>query len=102
MELKKVLAGWNKVCPGCNIARKYPDSLIGRKVRAHWEKGCAAHDAYVEVYGVNEPNSKKKGAAKAAASPKNKAAATQKSSVAGPGKTKPAPKKAHQKGKRKR
>jgi hypothetical protein len=24
MEMKKVLAGWSKVCPGCNIGRKYP------------------------------------------------------------------------------
>ena len=69
MELKRVLAGWNRICPGCNIARKYPDSLVGRKVRAHWENGCAAHNAYVEVYGADEPTpkkgSKKKSAAKA-------------------------------------
>ena len=38
MEMKKVLAGWSKICPGCNIGRKYPDSLIGKKVRNHWEK----------------------------------------------------------------
>jgi hypothetical protein len=60
MELKKVLAGWNKVCPGCNIARKYPDSFIGKKVRNHWEKGCPSHDAYVEVYGADEPSPKNK------------------------------------------
>jgi len=47
MEMKKVLAGWSKVCPGCNIGRKYPDSFIGKKVRDHWEKGCSSHDAYV-------------------------------------------------------
>jgi hypothetical protein len=64
MELKRVLAGWNKVCPGCNIARKYPNSFIGKKVRGHWEKGCPAHDAYVEIYGGNEPTSKKAGAKK--------------------------------------
>ena len=51
MEMKKVLAGWSKICPGCNIGRKYPDSLIGKKVRDHWEKGCISHNAYVEVYG---------------------------------------------------
>ncbi len=64
MELKRVLAGWNKVCPGCNIARKYPDSFVGKKVRGHWEKGCPAHDAYVEIYGGNEPTSKKAAAKK--------------------------------------
>jgi len=51
MEMKKVLAGWSKICPGCNIGRKYPDSLIGKKVRDHWKKGCISHNAYVEVYG---------------------------------------------------
>jgi hypothetical protein len=57
MEMKKVLAGWSKICPGCNIGRKYPDSFIGKKVRDHWEKGCSSHDAYVEVYGSNEHSS---------------------------------------------
>ena len=56
MEIKKVLAGWNKICPGCNIGRKYPDSFIGKKVRKHWEKGCLSHNAYVEVYGSDEPS----------------------------------------------
>jgi hypothetical protein len=40
MEKKKLLAGWHKICPACNIGRKYPDSFIGKKVRNHWEKGC--------------------------------------------------------------
>ena len=56
MEMEKVLAGWNKICPGCNIGRKYPDSFIGKKVRKHWEKGCIAHNAYVQVYGSDEPS----------------------------------------------
>jgi hypothetical protein len=56
MEMKKILAGWNKICPGCNIGRKYPDSFIGKKVRKHWEKGCISHNAYVEVYGSDEPS----------------------------------------------
>jgi hypothetical protein len=56
MEMKKVLAGWSKICPGCNIGRKYPDSFIGKKVRSHWEKGCISHNAYVEVYGADEPS----------------------------------------------
>jgi len=59
MEMKQVLAGWSKICPGCNIGRQYPDSFIGKKVRDHWEKGCTAHDAYVEVYGSEEPLSTK-------------------------------------------
>jgi hypothetical protein len=59
MEMKKVLAGWSKICPGCNIGRKYPDSFIGKKVRNHWEKGCFSHNAYVEVYSSEEPSPKK-------------------------------------------
>ena len=59
MEMKKVLAGWNRICPGCNIARKYPDSFIGKKVRRHWEKGCISHKAYVEVYGSEAPSTEK-------------------------------------------
>jgi hypothetical protein len=59
MEMKKVLAGWSKICPGCNIGRKYPDSFIGKKVRNHWERGCLSHNAYVEVYGSDEPSPKK-------------------------------------------
>jgi hypothetical protein len=59
MEMKKVLAGWNRICPGCNIARKYPNSFIGKKVRGHWEKGCISHNAYVEVYGSEAPSPKK-------------------------------------------
>ena len=57
MEIKRVLAGWSKICPGCNIGRKYPDSFIGRKVRDHWAKGCISHKAYVEVYGSSEHSS---------------------------------------------
>ena len=55
MGMKKVLAGWGKICPNCNIRRKYPDSFWGKKVRKHWEKGCISHKAYVEVYGDDEP-----------------------------------------------
>jgi hypothetical protein len=55
MEMKKVLAGWSNICPGCNIARKYPDSFIGKKVRSHWKKGCFSHNAFVEVYRSDEP-----------------------------------------------
>ena len=59
MEMKKVLAGWSSICPGCNIGRKYPDSFIGKKVRNHWKKGCFAHNAYVEVYSSDEPSPNK-------------------------------------------
>jgi hypothetical protein len=59
MEVKKVMAGWSKICPGCNIGRKYPYSFLGKKVRGHWKKGCIAHDAYVEVYGREELSSNK-------------------------------------------
>jgi len=59
MEMKKMLAGWSKICPGCNIGRKYPDSFIGKKVRNHWQKGCISHNAYVEIYGSDEPSPKK-------------------------------------------
>ena len=56
MEMKTLLAGWSNICPGCNIARKYPESFIGKKVRDHWKKGCLSHNAYVEVYGSDEPS----------------------------------------------
>lgn len=59
MEMKKILAGWSKVCPGCNIGRKYPDSFIGKQVRNHWKRGCPSHNAYVEVYGSDEPSPRK-------------------------------------------
>jgi hypothetical protein len=59
MEMKNVLAAWSNICPGCNIGRKYPDSFIGKKVRSHWEKGCISHNAYVEVYGSDEPSPNK-------------------------------------------
>lgn len=59
MDMNTLLAGWSKICPGCNIARKYPNSFIGKKVRGHWKKGCLSHDAYVEVYRSDEPSSKK-------------------------------------------
>ena len=65
-KMKKALAAWNKVCPGCNVARKYPESYVGKKVRNHWEKGCISHDAYVEVYGVDEPSPKRKSDTKTA------------------------------------
>jgi hypothetical protein len=61
MKMKNVFAGWSKICPGCNIGRKYPDSFIGKKVRNHWEKGCISHNAYVEVYGEESSPEKDNG-----------------------------------------
>jgi hypothetical protein len=58
MGMKEVLAGWGKICPTCNIGRKYPDSYLGKKVIKHWEKGCISHKAYVKVYGSDEPSPK--------------------------------------------
>lgn len=53
---KKLLASWNRICPGCNFARKHPESFLGRLVIAHWEAGCPCHKAYLEVYGKGEPS----------------------------------------------
>ena len=57
--MKRALAAWSRICPGCNIARRYPESFIGKKVRNHWERGCISRDAYVEVYNADEPAPKK-------------------------------------------
>ncbi len=56
---EKIISNMGQDMPGCNIGRKYPHSFIGRRVRNHCEKGCPSHDAYVEVYGGDEPTSKK-------------------------------------------
>ena len=47
---KRLLATWGAICPFCNIARKYPNSAIGKKVKAHWEEGCPVNEAYKEVF----------------------------------------------------
>jgi hypothetical protein len=47
---KQILAAWGAICPFCNIARKYPNSSIGKKVRKHWEEGCPVNKAYKEVF----------------------------------------------------
>ena len=54
MIIKRLLASWNRICPGCNLARKYPQSFIGKIVKTHWEKGCPSHKAYVELYGQKD------------------------------------------------
>jgi hypothetical protein len=58
MMKKKTMAYWSVVCPGCNIGRKYPESFIGKRVVEHWEKGCSVHEAYMEVFGGKEEESK--------------------------------------------
>ena len=40
--------------PRVEIAR--PESFIGKRVRKHWQKGCISHNAFVEVYGSDEPS----------------------------------------------
>jgi hypothetical protein len=41
------------------MGRKYPNSFIGKRVVEHWEKGCPAREAYMEVFGVKEEKNKK-------------------------------------------
>jgi len=60
MIKKKAMAFWGAVCPGCNIARKYPNSFIGKRVVEHWEKGCPVHEAHKEIFGGKEKVSKDK------------------------------------------
>ena len=55
---KQLLAAWGSVCPFCNIARKYPESSIGKKVRKHWEEGCPVNEAYNEVIKTKKSNVK--------------------------------------------
>jgi len=54
MNKKKALAYSSVVCPGCNMARKYPNSFIGKRVVEHWKKGCPVNEAYKEVFGEKE------------------------------------------------
>ena len=56
--LKKMMALWGKICPGCNIGRKYPNSFIGKIIQRHWEKGCPVNKAYMEIYGEKDPKKK--------------------------------------------
>ena len=60
MIMKKAMAFWGAVCPGCNIGRKYPNSFIGKRVVEHWEKGCPVHEAYKEVFEEKEKSGKEK------------------------------------------
>ena len=51
MMMKKAMAYWGAVCPGCNIGRIFPNSFIGKRVVEHWERGCPVYEAYMEVFG---------------------------------------------------
>ena len=55
---KQLLAAWGAICPFCNVARKYPNSLIGKKVTKHWEEGCPVNEAYKEVFKKGSSNLK--------------------------------------------
>ncbi len=55
---KQLLAAWGAICPFCNIARKYPDSSIGKKVSKHWKEGCPVNEAYKEVFKKKNDNNK--------------------------------------------
>ena len=59
MLKKKIMAYWGAVCPGCTIARTYPDSFIGKKVIAHWKQGCPVHEAYLEFFGKIDKDTKR-------------------------------------------
>lgn len=60
MIRKKAMAYWGAACPGCNIARKYPKSFIGKRVVEHWKRGCHVHEAYKEIFEGKEKVRKKK------------------------------------------
>jgi len=54
----KALAYWSKICPGCNIGRKYPNSFIGVRVKKHWEQGCPVNEAYQFYFGTGASKSR--------------------------------------------
>jgi len=54
--IKKIMAYWSLICPGCNIGRRFPDSFIGKMVTNHWKKGCLVNKAYQEVFGKKSTN----------------------------------------------
>lgn len=48
--LKKALAFVSLICPGCNIARRFPESKFARMMQKHREK-CPACRAYQDIFG---------------------------------------------------
>ena len=53
---KKTLAMLCKICPFCNIARRFPASKFA-KAMVKAEKNCPACNAYRELYGWPEAKS---------------------------------------------
>jgi hypothetical protein len=51
--LKKVLAFVSMICPGCNIARRFPESKFA-KIKQRIGKRCPACKAYQEVFGKKD------------------------------------------------
>jgi len=51
--LKKILAFVSMICPGCNIARRFPESKFA-KIKQKIGKICPACKAYQEIFGKKE------------------------------------------------
>jgi rubrerythrin len=47
---KRFLAFLCRVCPACNVARRFPDSNFAKGL-AKAEQNCPACRAYKEIYG---------------------------------------------------
>jgi rubrerythrin len=47
---QQILAFICKVCPACNVARRWPNSSFAKRL-AQAEKNCPACKAYKQVYG---------------------------------------------------
>jgi len=58
--LKKMLAFVSMICPGCNIARRFPDSKFA-KIKQKIEKKCPCCKAYEEIYGKTPENKESAG-----------------------------------------
>ena len=43
-----------RICPACNIARRWPDSKFAEML-AKAEKNCPACKAYKQIYGKGNP-----------------------------------------------
>jgi hypothetical protein len=58
--LKKILAFVSVICPGCNIARRFPESKFA-KIKQRIGKICPACKAYEEIFGKTPENKKPAG-----------------------------------------
>ena len=52
MTRTQLLAFLCRICPACNVARRWPDSGFA-KALAKSEKNCPACNAYKQIYGKN-------------------------------------------------